>query len=84
MKRQIKDLEDNERKRAMEDLNAQGSQAFEIVVLPKYIIDPRLGVEVEDREPPEIMFMGLGWHRDDKEKLKNPVGSDMVHDKHYR
>ena len=53
-------------------------------MLPKYIIDPRLGVEVEDREPPEIMFMGLGWHRDDKEKLKNPVGSDMVHDKHYR
>ena len=42
-------------------------------MLPKYTIDLRLGVEVEDKEPPEIMFMGLGWHRDEKEKLKNQL-----------
>jgi hypothetical protein len=53
-------------------------------VLPIYKIDERLNVEVEDSKPPNIMFMGLGWHRDEKEKLKIPVGSDMEHDKHYR
>lgn len=28
-------------------------------------MDERLKVEVEDKEPPEIMFLGLGWHRYD-------------------
>ena len=28
--------------------------------------------------------MGLGWHRDEKDKLKIPVGTEMKHDKHYR
>ena len=68
----------------MEDLIVHGNQAFEIVVLPTYKIDERLNVEVEDSHPPEIMFMGLGWHRDEIEKLKIPAGSDMEHDKHYR
>lgn len=30
-------------------------------------MDERLGVEVEDGQPPDAMFMGLGWHRDDLE-----------------
>ena len=82
--RQYKDLQENERKKAMEDLIIHGNQAFEIVVLPTYKLDERLNVEVEDSHPPEIMFMGLGWHRDEIEKLKIPAGSDMEHDKHYR
>jgi len=39
---------ENEPKRALEDLISQGNMAFEIVVLPKYKTDERLGVEVEE------------------------------------
>ena len=48
--------------------------------------DPRLKIEVEDLEnqPPDIMFMGLGWRRDKQEAMKIPSGTGMEHKKHYR
>ena len=60
----------DERLRAKE--NMKGDDFSEVIVMPKYITDPRLKVDRESYpEPPKELYIGLGWDEDKETKRKH-------------
>ena len=66
LKREVLD----ERIRAKE--NMKGDDFSSIIIMPKYITDPRLKVDRESYpEPPKELYIGLGWDEDKETKRKH-------------
>jgi len=65
-KRMIED----ERKRQMQELKAQGA-GTENVIMPKYQMDKKLNVYREHGMPPASLFVPLGWDENPESKAKH-------------
>lgn len=56
---------DDQRKReAIRFSNSLGKKAARNIMMPKYKRDPELDVDREIDQPPESLFVGLGWDED--------------------
>lgn len=66
-----KSIVEDERKRALEEMNRKGDQAVKVIVMPQYAMDKRLKVMKEVNAPSDKLFMGLGWDEDDTTKRKH-------------
>ena len=66
----LKRDQDDERNRAKE--NMKGDEYSSIIIMPKYITDPRLKVDRESYpEPPKELYIGLGWDEDKDTQRKH-------------
>ena len=66
-----KRIEEDERLRAMEELNNQGDDGAKIIIMPEYQMDKRLKVDREVNPPPDTLFIPLGWDEDRTTKRKH-------------
>lgn len=41
------------------------------VILPSYGVDERLKVDIEVNQPPETLFLGLGWDKEPTSKTRH-------------
>lgn len=62
---------EDERKRAIEEMNRKGDSAVKVICKPQYKMDPRLKVMREVNEPSDALFIGLGWDADDTTNRKH-------------
>ena len=68
MKKDLKEVDEkekrlieDERKRAREELIAEGKEANATIIMAKYKLDERLKVDKEVDPPPKNLYIGLGW-----------------------
>jgi len=78
LEKQMKDAEalekrilEDDRIRALEDLNRQGNKGNQTILMPQYKKDERLKVDREFDIPPKTLFIGLGWDEDATTKRKH-------------
>lgn len=69
--KQKKAIQQDMRKRALEEMNRSGDKGVQAIVMPEYELDKRLKVMREVRPPPEAAFIGLGYDDDDTTKRKH-------------
>lgn len=62
---------EDERKRALEEMNRDGDKGVKPIVFPEYAMDKRLKVMREVNPPSDKLFIGLGWDEDDTTKRKH-------------
>ena len=66
-----KRIEEDERKRALEEMNRQGDKGVKVIVMPEYSMDKRLKVMREVNPPSEKLFIGLGYDDDHTTQRKH-------------
>lgn len=65
-----REMED-ERQREHEEFKRQGGNTSKNVIMPEYKLDARLNVNREVNNPPETMYMGLGWDPEPESKKRH-------------